>query len=365
MKIWHSSPVRLDGSELQSFLAHVTRLNAEGGYRSPNRLAAQVRSELDRFYELADDEVQTFTTRSGFDALTFALRVVGVREGSGVVVPSFAYHAVGLAVASLGATAIWSDVCPTDWNMGVKEIEEAVAASDMPVSAICAVDNFGTPVDLIGISAWAREFGIPLVLDACESLGSSRAPCWELADAIAMSFSFSKPIHAAGMGGAVTIRESWARNLQPLDRALLGQVALPELNAAYLLACWPRLPSIVNHLRTVYSMYSGALAEVGWSSQTAPAGDSSRVHAPFLVPDDLGSTFRDFVISELGLRSVEARVQFPRQDLMLGFEAALTLNVSDDLVSRVISLPTGGGLSTSDAARVAGELRRICLNYCQ
>lgn len=358
--IWHSWPTPLSQDGLVRFQRSIQQLNERGGYRKPQGRAEEVTYLVEAFYRDSDllNGFVTFPTRSGFDALQLAIALL-VRDGPvSIVVPAFAYHAAALAAARSGAEVLWCDVDQESWNASAASAQAALHRAKHDARILMPVDNFGTPVDLAEMRSVADIAGAHVLLDACESIGASRNG-WSLADAIATSFSFSKPVHAAGMGGALTIRLEAVGAITPACRALAGQIRLPELNAAFLLEGWSALASTVEHLRALYEIYSAAFLPLGWTPQKEVGGLSTRLHAPFLLrPEE--RTLRDYYIERLRAENVEARPQFPVQPLVLDLPYGnVDLDQSVRLADTVISLPSGGGLSVNHAEEVIGAVMSI------
>lgn len=72
------------------------------------------------------------------------------------------------------------------------------------VRSVLAVDADGVPCDMVALRSVADEAGVPLVIDAAQSLGAriGDGPASRLADAVVVSFTSRKPV-SAGEGGAV------------------------------------------------------------------------------------------------------------------------------------------------------------------
>lgn len=328
-------------------------------YRVGDGAAADVAARLTAAFGEGDGWA-AITFRSGTDALLRALGAVGVGPGARVAIPDLAFEAVGGAVLMLGATPVPVDIDDGDWNLDPIALEAAIAASR--VDAVVAVDNYGTRCDRQALGEVCRRAEIPLVLDACESLGAATPD--RLAgsvDAVVVSFSFTKPIHAAGAGGALVAGLSLVDAVRTSPRFMARHAQLPELNATYLLDTWNEIEGNVERLRAQYQRYQDFLVPLGFRAQSATRG-SSRIHAPFLVPGRQGA--RDSLVSHLAAAGIEARAMFASQTRL--FELGRVPSVSATVADRVVCLPTGAGLDgTSAIERVAhavcawaGEQRR-------
>lgn len=342
------TPAGVDDATFGRVLKAQRTVMAQSRYRLTGAHASKVEQLLADELELPDSW-DVLAMRSGTDSLARALWLSGVGAETSVVIPDLSFHAVAATVMSTGATPIVTDITPNTWNLDPTLVEQALASHD--VAAVVAVDNFGTPADWAGLGAVCRAAGVPLIIDACESLGASRPDCvpGDHADYLAMSFSFTKPIHAAGMGGALCAPAGEIERVEAAPDQLVRQARLPELNAAYLCEAWGSLGANVAHLRAIYATYREMLEPHGFQAQDE-VGVSTRIHAPFLVPHAL-ATRRDELLAGADAAGVQARAQFPSQSRLLGLGDPPP--VSADAHDRVVSLPSGAGLDPNTVPRIA------------
>jgi dTDP-4-amino-4,6-dideoxygalactose transaminase len=102
---------------------------------------------------------------NGTDAITIALRALGVRPGDEVIVPAFTFYATAEAVATAGAVPVFCDIDPATRNV----TPETVSAVMTPrVRAIVAVDLFGAPAPVPAL----RALGLPVLEDAAQAAGA-------------------------------------------------------------------------------------------------------------------------------------------------------------------------------------------------
>src|SRR4029077_12892308 len=79
---------------------------------------------------------------NGTDAITIALRALGVGRGDEVVVPSFTFYASAEAIVPTGATPVFCDVDADTANVTVDTVRAALTPR---TKAVIAVDLFGAP----------------------------------------------------------------------------------------------------------------------------------------------------------------------------------------------------------------------------
>lgn len=176
----------------------------------------------ERFAEAVRQRIgarRTVTAASGMDALTAALKNLGVGRDDEVIIPTYVCSRVRTAVAATGAQAIMADVGP-DGNLSPPTI---AAVQTSATKAIVAAHIFGQPCDI----AVLRAFEVPIVEDACQAFAIPFAAGMSgmLGDIGVYSFQATKCL-AAGEGGMIVF---------PTQTALpeLGDISeLSDLQAA-------------------------------------------------------------------------------------------------------------------------------------
>jgi dTDP-3-amino-3,4,6-trideoxy-alpha-D-glucose transaminase len=135
---------------------------------------------------------------NGTDAITIALRALGVGPGDEVVVPSFTFYASVEGAVNAGATPVFCDVDPGTFCVTRETVEAALTDR---TKAIVAVDLFGwlPPLDDL------RDLGLPVLEDAAQAHGAIRdgRRAGTYGDAATFSFFPSKNLGGLGDGGAV------------------------------------------------------------------------------------------------------------------------------------------------------------------
>src|SRR3954462_14686272 len=99
---------------------------------------------------------------NGTDAITIALRAMGVGPGDEVVVPSFTFYASAEAIPATGATPVFCDVDPDTFCVTAETVRAALTPR---TKAVVAVDLFGNPAPIPDIEA----LGVPVVEDAAQA----------------------------------------------------------------------------------------------------------------------------------------------------------------------------------------------------
>lgn len=113
---------------------------------------------------------------AGTAAVHLALLACGVGQGDEVIVQSFTFCASSHPITYLGATPVFVDSEPTTWNMDPELLEKAIIDRKEKTGrypkAIVPVALYGMPYQIDRIMEIADKYGIPVIEDAAEGLGS-------------------------------------------------------------------------------------------------------------------------------------------------------------------------------------------------
>lgn len=157
---------------------------------------------------------------SGTAAIHLALVMLGVGPGDEVICQSFTFAASANPIAYQGATPVFVDSEPGTWNMDPELLRQAIddrlrATGKLP-KAIIPVHLYGTPARMDEINSVASAYGIPVVEDAAEALGSeyNGRYCGTFGTYGALSFNGNKMITTSGGGALICPDEESARRVK-------------------------------------------------------------------------------------------------------------------------------------------------------
>src|SRR5205807_749644 len=103
---------------------------------------------------------------NGTDALTIALRAMGVGPGDDVVVPSFSFYASAEAIPATGARPVFCDVDPETFCVTPDTVKAALTPR---TKAVVVVHLFGNLVPVREVEA----LGVPVLEDAAQAAGTT------------------------------------------------------------------------------------------------------------------------------------------------------------------------------------------------
>jgi dTDP-4-amino-4,6-dideoxygalactose transaminase len=298
---------------------------------------------------------------NGTEAITIALRALGVEPGDDVVVPSFTFYASAEAVVNAGARPVFCDVDPRTRNLSADTVRAVITPR---TTAIVAVDLFGAPAPLGEL----REFGVPLLEDAAQAAGATAEGrrAGALGDIATFSFYPSKNLGCFGDGGAVTTDdEALAERVRTLrfhgsqDKRSFQHIGynsrLDELQAAVLRVLLPELDGWTAGRQAAARAY----AEAGIARYVAPPE----------LPDGVEPAWHLYVVSHpradeliaaLAAQGIEARsyyrVPIHRQAAMAPFVPDYELPATDELARSNLALPMSPTLAPEQARAIVEAL---------
>ena len=148
---------------------------------------------------------------SGTAAIHLALKILGIGKGDLVLVQSFTFCGSANPVIYSGATPFFIDSERLTWNMCPEVLRESLEDLDKKglidkVKAIIPVHLYGMPAKMDQISFIASNYGIPIVEDAAESIGSTirNQQTGTFGEMGVYSFNGNKIITTSGGGALVS-----------------------------------------------------------------------------------------------------------------------------------------------------------------
>jgi dTDP-4-amino-4,6-dideoxygalactose transaminase len=300
---------------------------------------------------------------NGTDALTIALRALGVGPGDEVVVPSFTFYASAEAVPPTGARPVFCDIDPETFCVTPETVRAALTPR---TKAVITVDLFGN----VAPSAEIREAtGLPVIEDAAQAVGATRhgRAAGTFADIATFSFFPSKNLGCFGDGGAVvTDDEALAERVRMLrfhgsrDKVTFEEVGynsrLDEVQAAILRELLPSLPDWVDGRRAAARHYADAgLADV--ATPPTPVDGAEPAWHLYVIrhdhPDALGAA--------LAVAGVQTRAYYRlpthRQPAMAAFADRADLPGTAEAARTHLAIPMSPVLSREQADAVVAAIR--------
>jgi dTDP-4-amino-4,6-dideoxygalactose transaminase len=371
-KIWLSSP-HMGGDEIKYVQeAFDTNWISPVG---PNLVAFE--KELAAYCKVEESAVLS----SGTAALHLALVMLGVGPGDEVICSSFTFSASANPIVYQGAKPVFVDSEAKTWNMDPtlleQAIEDRIKVTGQKPKAIIVVHLYGVPADLTRIVSISNHYGIPLIEDAAESLGSLfRGKQTGTFGAFGVySFNGNKIITTSG-GGALVAKErehiARARFLstQARDNAPHYQHSSIGYNYRLSNVCagigrgqLKVLDKWIELRRKNFEFYVENLSDLpGVSFLKEPPGCYSNRWLTTITIDSSASKgiTRETIRLALEKENIESRPLWKPMHLQPVFEGApaYTNGTSEKLFDTGLCLPSGSNLTEKDLKRIVDVIRK-------
>jgi aminotransferase in exopolysaccharide biosynthesis len=250
------------------------------------RMVSSVGSYVDRFERMLEEYTgakHAVAVVNGTAGLHVALRLAGVIPGDEVLVPALTFVATANAVIYCGAIPHFVDSEEKTLGLDAGKLKEHLRTQTVQRDGVCVnqktgriirallpMHAFGHPADIERLADVAREFGLALVEDAAESLGSfyrgSHTGTLGLLGVV--SFNGNKILTTGGGGAILTNSPELAKRAKHLTTVAKVPHAwdyrhdevgynyrLPNLNASLGCAQMEQLPGILAAKRALHQRY--------------------------------------------------------------------------------------------------------------
>ena len=320
---------------------------------------------------------------AGTAAIHLGLVMAGVKAGDEVICQSLTFSASCNPIVYLGASPVLVDSEPETWNMSPSFLEEAIIsrkkATGRYPAAIVVVHLYGMPARMDEIMAIASRYGIAVVEDAAEALGSEfdGKKCGTIGDYGVLSFNGNKIITTSGGGALICPDKTAAERVKFLStqarenrpyyyHTTIGyNYRLSNVSAAIGCAQIEELPDRVKRRRCIHGLYSELLAGAEWV--TVHDEPSQRFRSNFWLStvsfdkSVVGRTPAEIRMLLLE-RGIETRLIWRPMHMQPVFADAPYYGggCSDGIFENGLCLPSGTTLSDDDIAQVAEALKE-CL----
>lgn len=317
---------------------------------------------------------------AGTAAIHLGLVMAGVKPGDEVICQSLTFAASCNPIVYLGANPVFVDSEPTTWNISPRLLEEAILDRKKQTgrypAAIVPVHLYGMPAQMDEVMAIARRYGIPVVEDAAEALGSTYRGrmCGTIGEYGALSFNGNKMITTSGGGALICPDEEADRRVKFLStqarenrpyyyHTTIGyNYRLSNVSAAIGCAQMQVLADRVARRRAIHELYAQGLADV--EAVTVHCNPSEDVSSNFwLTTILLDPAKARMTPDELRLhlleRGIETRLVWRPMHMQPVYEGYPYYggDCAESIFDRGLCLPSGSILTDEQIATVIAEIR--------
>jgi len=327
-------------------------------------------------------------TVSGTAAIHIALLVAGVKADDEVLVSDLTFIAPANAVRYIGAWPVFIDAEPDYWQIDPQKVIDFLdnecrmvdgqlvnKTTGRRIAAVLPVHILGHPCDMDPILEAARKYGLTVVEDATESLGSTYKGrmSGNMGDLACFSFNGNKLITTGGGGMIVTNNQVSAQKARYLTTQakddpveyIHGEIGfnyrLSNIQAAMGVAQMEQIGDFVSKKRAIARAYEKAFNSVDGITTMAAQPDTEPVYWLYtiLLPEPTTLENRKRVIRELNESGIGARPlwhpihsQGPYKECQ-----AYEIDHTERLYQRGISLPSSVGLTDAEQERTIAAVK--------
>ncbi|MEY8349332.1 aminotransferase class I/II-fold pyridoxal phosphate-dependent enzyme [Bacillus cereus] len=321
---------------------------------------------------------------AGTAAIHLALQLLGVTRDDTVFCSSLTFVASANPIAYQGAEPIFIDSEPDTWNMSPvaleKAFEDAKASGKLP-KAVIVVHLFGQSAKMDEIMAVCDKYGVPVVEDSAESLGTTYKgkQTGSFGKFGIFSFNGNKIITTSGGGMLVSndeaaIQKARFLSTQARDPAVHYEHShvgynyrMSNIVAGVGRAQLEVLDNRVQARRDIFARYKAALGELSGITFMPEFEDAvpNRWLSALLIDETvIGVTYLD-VIDALAAQNIEARPVWKplhKQPVFAGskyYTHGKTESISDKLFSQGLCLPSGSSMTVENQERVIATIKEV------
>ena len=333
--------------------------------------------------QIENEGMRIVALSAGTAALHLGLILLGVQPGDEVICQSFTFAASANPIAYLEATPVFVDSEKETWNMDPVLLEEAIKdrlekTGKLP-KAIIPVHLYGMPGKMDEVMEVANCYGIPVLEDSAEALGSEYKgrKCGTFGEYGVLSFNGNKMITTSGGGALICPNEEKAKRAlfyatQAREQAPHYQHEKIGYNYRMSNICAGIgrgqmfvLDEHVTRRRAIHDLYVKLLAGVkGVRVMCQPEGEGFNSNywltCITVEPEEAGFTREDVRLA-LDEENIESRPLWKPMHLQPVFKDAPYYGngTSERLFEIGLCLPSGPTLTDEDVERVTKVVKQL------
>ena len=367
------SPPHMNGAEMK-YVRRAFRTN----------WIAPLGENIDKFEESVRSYVrmpEAVALSSGTAAIHLALKALGVSAGDAVFCSDVTFAGSCNPIMYLGAEPVFIDSDMESWCISPVLLEKALAeykSRNRLPKAVIVVDLYGLPADYGRILEICRRYGVPVLEDAAEALGSSYKDekCGSFGDIGALSFNANKIITTSG-GGMALLRDRaaaekiryWAAQAREKTphyehRDIGYNYRLSNVTAGIGRGQMESLDRYVAARRAILERYKEGLRGFPVSFNPLIAGAEPNCWLSVMVIGESCEAGPGDIIEALSEENIESRPFWKpmhSQPAYRGFDfwsEEGSVPVGDYLFGRAVCLPSGSAMSEKTQSRIIGIIKK-------
>jgi perosamine synthetase len=328
---------------------------------------------INRFEELFMQHLgvqYAIATSSCTGALHMGMAALGIGPGDEVIMADTNWIATASPIVNLGAKPVFVDILPDSWCIDPEKAEVAITPR---TKAIVAVHLYGNLCDMDRLLAIGEKYGIPVIEDAAEAIGSvyhgSRAG--SMGKFGSFSFHGTKTLTTGEGGMFVTNDADLYERVSTLSNhgRARGQTKqfwpdvvgfkykMSNLQAAIGRAQMERIEELIGRKREIMATYRQHLSGLpGISTNPEPEGTVNGAWMPNLVFAPETGITREKLQAAFAAENADARVFFWPLSSLPMFEPLASNAHAWSIPDRAINLPSYHDMTHSDISRIVDSI---------
>lgn len=312
-------------------------------------------------------------TSSCTGALHMGMAALGIGIGDEVILADTNWIASAAPITYLGAKPVFVDILPDSWCLDSALVEQAITPH---TKAILAVHIYGNLCEMDKLLAIGKKYGIPIIEDAAEAIGSiyhgKRAG--SMGAFGAFSFHGTKTI-TTGEGGIFVTNDA-ALYEQVLTLSNHGRARgqtkqfwpdmvgfkykMSNIQAAIGLAQIERIEELAQRKQKIFSYYRDQLAAFpGISINPEPINTVNGAWMPTVVFSPETGVTREMLQAAFNAENIDARVFFYPLSSLPMFPDNRENQYAWDVPTRAINLPSYHDISDAEQDRVINVIKSV------
>ena len=145
------------------------------------------------------------TCANGTDALSIALKAIGVKKNDIVIVPSYTFISSAESIVAVGAIPYFVDISLDDFLINIKSLENLLKKINKKNMCLICVELFGAQPNYKEITKLKKKYNLKIISDSAQSFGSlyKQQNIGHYVDIATTSFFPTKTLGCYGDGGAI------------------------------------------------------------------------------------------------------------------------------------------------------------------
>ena len=314
---------------------------------------------------------------SGSNSLYMAIKLLKLKPGSEVILPSLTWISCATAIVLAGCKPVFCDVEIDSQNVSYDTIAPMINEN---TSAIMVVHYAGKPVDMDGV----KTFSLPVLEDAAHAIDSKIGEkyCGTIGDIGAYSFDGVKNLAIGEAGGITSDNEDyiqWARKLRYCGIEKSGFEAsankdrwweyvvadffvkmIPDdISASIGLAQLSKLNSLQEYRKKIWSIYKEEFSNIGWFEIPVDAAKNEQ-HSYFTYFIRLNNDKRDELAKYLYEKGIYTTLRYQPLHLIPIYNSThLKLKNSEKLNEIGLNIPLHPNLSEQDVSYIVETIKEF------